>query len=383
MGEEFTGLTLSGVIPPIHVYINMSDNCHITYLEMAMKLAKLGKGKTSPNPMVGAIIVKNRQIVGRGYHKKAGQAHAEIMAIRSAGTDARGGTLYVNLEPCCHFGRTQPCTNAIIEAGIKRVVYSIADPNPKVNGKGAKILGQAGVQVISGILSDEAALLNEVYLKYITTGLPFVVLKTAQSLDGRIATSTGESQWITGLAGRKFAHQLRTESDAVVIGAGTALADNPQLTVRLVKGKNPYRIIIGRHINSLMSLHLFRDNDDARTIFATSSPSAKKIKQKNLIVWEIIEKRDGLDLTDFLKKAGQFGISSVMVEGGGRLATSLLHHKLVDKHHLMIAPIIIGKGTDSTGDLHIRKLADAITYKSYQFESCGRDILFTGYPEWK
>jgi diaminohydroxyphosphoribosylaminopyrimidine deaminase/5-amino-6-(5-phosphoribosylamino)uracil reductase len=361
----------------------MIDNDHIRYINLALQWAEKGRGKTSPNPMVGAIIVKKGRIVGRGYHKMAGQAHAEIMAIRSAGKNARGGTLYVNLEPCCHYGRTQPCTKAIIEAGLKQVVFSIKDPNLKVNGKGAATLRKAGIEVISGVLSEKAALLNEAYLKYITTGRPFVVLKTAQSLDGRIATSTGDSKWITGREGRKFAHRLRAEADAVVVGAGTVLADDPQLTVRLVKGKNPYRIVLSRHIRPLLKSHLLLHNDDARTIVATSSQSAKNLRQKNLIVWEIKEKGNGLDLADFLKKAGQFGITSLMVEGGSRLATSFLHNRLVDRHHLMIAPIVIGRGTDGTGDLNIKKLAGAITYKSYRFERCGTDILFTGYPEWK
>ncbi len=213
-------------------------------MKMALALAWKGQGKTSPNPMVGAVVVKSGEVVGRGYHHKAGQAHAEVLALRNAAERARGATLYVNLEPCCHFGRTRPCTDAIIEAGIKRVVYSIKDPNPVVNGCGARKLRAAGMEVTSGVGEKEATHLNEIYLKFISTGCPFVILKTAQSLDGRIATITGDSKWISGPEALKFAHRLRAECDAVAIGAGTVKADNPQLTVRLVKGRNPYRIII-------------------------------------------------------------------------------------------------------------------------------------------
>jgi len=353
------------------------------YMKLALELARRGHGQTSPNPMVGAVMVKNDRVVGQGYHEKAGGPHAEIVALNKARGAARGATLYVNLEPCCHYGRTHPCTDAIIKAGIKEVVYSINDPNPTVNGKGAALLRRAAIKVTSGQLKDESEKLNEVYVKFIRTGKPFVILKTAESLDGRIATASGDSKWISGPEARKFAHQLRADSDAVVVGAGTVLADNPHLTVRLVRGKNPYRIILTRHPNFPTTINLFRHNRDARTILATSRAGASKFKVKNVTVWTIEENKHGLLLSDFLEKAAQFGLISILVEGGGRLATSLIHEGLVDKQYLLIAPMIIGRGTEAVGELSIRKLADAVRYKEWLFEPCGQDVLFTGYPRKK
>jgi diaminohydroxyphosphoribosylaminopyrimidine deaminase/5-amino-6-(5-phosphoribosylamino)uracil reductase len=353
------------------------------YLKMTLELAAKGRGATSPNPMVGAVIVKNGRIVGQGYHKCAGGPHAEIVAINEAREKASGATLYVNLEPCCHYGRTSPCTQAIVDAGIKEVIFAMKDPNPKVNGKGMAILKKSGIRVSYGLLEEESRYLNEAYIKYIKTDIPFVILKMAQSLDGRIATSIGDSHWISCREARKFAHQLRTESDAVVVGKGTVNADNPKLNVRLVKGKNPYRIILSRQADFSPNLNLFKHNNDARTILATSKSSAGKLKAKNLIIWEIKENKKGLILDDFLRRAGQFGIQTLLIEGGSRLATSFLRQRLVDKIHLMIAPMIIGKGKESVDELNIKKLRNAIKFDSYIYHPCGSDILFTGYPERK
>ncbi|SYZ73536.1 Riboflavin biosynthesis protein RibD (Includes: Diaminohydroxyphosphoribosylaminopyrimidine deaminase; 5-amino-6-(5-phosphoribosylamino)uracil reductase) [Candidatus Zixiibacteriota bacterium] len=361
----------------------MAEDSSSRYMKLALSLAKRGRGKTSPNPMVGAVVVKEGRIVGEGYHRRAGTAHAEVLALKEAGGRARGGDLYVNLEPCCHYGRTRPCTDAIIEAGIKRVIYAITDPNPLVDGKGAKILNSNGIKTERGLLENDASHLNEIYLKYIATGRPFVVLKTAQSLDGRIATLTGDSKWISGPEALKFAHRLRAECDAVAVGSGTVRADNPQLTVRLVKGKNPYRIILTEHPDISNHFNIFKNNDDAKTIVATSQEAAGKIGKKNLIVWTIRKNKKGLVLKDFLEVAGQFGIQSLLIEGGSRLATSFLKEGLVDKHHLMIAPLLIGKGLEGIGDLHIRRLTEAVKYREYKFERCGKDMLFTGYPEGK
>lgn len=358
----------------------MTDKAVEAFLKIALELAKRGRGQTSPNPMVGAVIVKNGQIVGQGYHRRAGSPHAEVMAIKEARGLAKGATLFVNLEPCCHYGRTDPCTDAIISAGISRAIFCMKDPNPKVNGKGASILRRAGITVDMGILKNEAMRLNEAYIKFIETGLPFVILKTAQSLDGRIATASGDSRWISCPASREFAHSLRASADAVAVGAGAVRADDPQLTVRLVKGKNPYRIIISRHPDFPPRINLFARNGDAKTILATSTTSLKKIEVKNLIFWHIKKNKDGLSLLDFLRKAGAFGIQTLLVEGGGRLATSFLSQGLVDRLYLVIAPMIIGKGTEAVGELNIRKLIKAIRFDSPGFMPCGDDILFSGYP---
>ncbi len=359
----------------------MADKADEKYIEMALKLAEKARGKTSPNPMVGAVIIKNNRVVGQGFHRKAGTAHAERVALRKAGKLANNSTIYVSLEPCCHVGRTDPCTDAIIKAGVKKVVYAIKDPNPIVNGCGIKCLRKAGIEIVGNVLAKQAKRLNEVYLKYITTKRPFVVLKMAQSIDGRIATSTGHSQWISGPGSLKFAHKLRAEYDAVVVGAGTVKADNPSLTVRLVKGNNPYRIIISRNLDFAKDINLYKFNNDNKTIIATSAKSAEKLKAKNLIIWKIKENKNGLSLSDFLDQAGQFGISSMLVEGGSGLATSFIREHLVDKYHFVIAPMIIGKGMDTIKDLGIRHLDNAIRFKEYEVGKIGKDCLFTGYPE--
>jgi len=362
----------------------MADKNAERYMTPALELARKGAGKTSPNPMVGAVIVKNGKIVGRGYHKKAGTPHAEIHALKEAGAKARGAVLYVNLEPCCHHGRTKPCTDEIIRTGIKTVIFSIKDPNPIVSGKGAAKLRRAGIKVVTGVLRREAEILNEIYLKNIRTGLPYVILKSAQTLDGRIAAASGDSKWITGPRARKAGHQLRAECDAVAIGGGTAMADNPELTVRMVKGRDPYRIVMTSSAALPRTLKLFKNNDDARTIVATSAKNSGRLRARNLTVWSIRKDGRNLSLTDFLEKAWQFGITSILVEGGSKLATSFLKQGLVDKHYIFVAPRVIGRGIEAVGDLQIDKIAGGIDYKSMTVtDGLSPDILITGYPERK
>ena len=352
------------------------------YMKLALELADKGRGKTSPNPMVGAVIVNNRRIVGRGYHHQAGTPHAEIHALKEAGKRARGAILYVNLEPCCHHGRTKPCTTEIIKAGISEVVYSIADPNPLVNGRGRRKLREFGIRVRSGILRQDAENLNEAYFKFIKTGLPFVILKTAQSIDGRIATITGDSKWITCPAARRYAHGLRSQVDAVVVGTGTVLKDDPQLTVRLTTGKNPYRIVMSRSLNFPPQAKIVQNNTDARTIIATGRKSQYNIKGENLIIWRLRENREGLSLKDFLKQAAAFGITSILIEAGPRLATSFIKENLVDKHYIFMAPRMIGKGLESIGDLKIRRAARSLVYKKLSYvKNLDSDVLLIGYPE--
>jgi len=360
----------------------MAANSDKIFMQLALELAANGRGKTSPNPMVGAVLVKNNRIIGQGYHKKAGTPHAEINALKKAGSAARGATLYVTLEPCCHYGRTKPCSVEIIKSGIKRVVFAMKDPNPIVGGKGARQLRQAGLEVKSGILRNEAEKLNEAYIKFITTGHPFVILKTAQTIDGRIASITGDSKWVTGPRSRKMGHQLRAECDAVVVGAGTVRADNPELTVRLTRGKNPYRIILSGSLDFPRSIKLFKNNKDSRTIVATSAYAARDLKIKNMITWEIKKEKSQLSLSDFLKKAGDFGITSLLVEGGSQLATAFLRKRLVDKHYIFMAPRIIGTGFEAVGNLGLKKMADSMNYHDLSIDtSCEPDILLVGYPE--
>jgi diaminohydroxyphosphoribosylaminopyrimidine deaminase/5-amino-6-(5-phosphoribosylamino)uracil reductase len=354
-------------------------------MDRALSLALRGAGKTSPNPMVGAVVVKDGDIVGEGFHAGVGKDHAEVVALKRAGEAAAGATLYVTLEPCCHTGRTGPCTEAIIQAGIKRVVYPIKDPDPRVNGRGGARLRRAGISVRCGVLRDRGRLANEKYLGHLANGRPYVTLKTAQTLDGRIATARGDSQWLSGPDSLKFAHRLRAENDAVMVGMGTVRADNPSLTVRLVRGKSPYRVVLSRSLNFPRECRLLKSNQDQRTIIASIGQATRKFARRRhadeLIFWELKSGSDGMiDLKDFLGRAEEFGLRSILVEGGGRLATSLLREGLVDKYVAIITPKVIGEGISSVGDLRIRKLSRAIGFDRSSFTASGADIIFSGYP---
>jgi diaminohydroxyphosphoribosylaminopyrimidine deaminase/5-amino-6-(5-phosphoribosylamino)uracil reductase len=363
----------------------MADVDDIEFMKQALDLAYKGNGATSPNPMVGAVIVKDRRIISRGFHRKAGTDHAEIVALKKAGKTASGATLYVTLEPCCHHGKTGPCTDAIIAAGIRRVVYAVKDPNPDVDGKGAARLKRAGITVQSGVLRDEAKRLNEKYFGYLTNKRPFVILKTAQTIDGRIATATGDSQWISSPESLAFAHKLRAEVDGVVVGMGTVRVDNPSLTVRHAKGENPYRIIVAGSPKVPRKCALLNRNGDERTIVAGSEQAIDRLtrtrKNGDLTCWRVNMRRDGLvDLRDLLNKADEFGLRSLLVEGGGRLATSFLMRGLVDKYVAIIAPIVLGEGVSAVGDLRIRRLTKALKFERQSFIPSGRDMIFVGYP---
>ncbi len=353
-------------------------------MRMALELAFKGRGRTAPNPMVGAVIVKNGKLVGKGYHRAIGKEHAEVAAIREAGSRCRGATLYVNLEPCCHVGRTGPCTRAIIEAKISRVVMSTKDPNPVVNGKGIRALRRAGIEVESGLLRQEARLFNDAYIGYHENSRPFVIVKMAQSLDGRIATRKGDSKWITSPASRRYAHELRAQVDAVVVGSSTVRVDNPSLTVRHVKGNNPYRVIISSRIDIPPKSKLLTDNGDFRTIIATTKQSVAKAarsrRKQNAILWALKNQPNGqIDLNDFISKAYDFGLQSILVEGGSSLATSFLKKGLVDKLVVITAPLVIGEGRDSVGDLDVRTLSRALRFKDTCTFQSGPDTVFVGY----
>ncbi len=357
------------------------------YMKRALRLAARARGCTRPNPMVGAVVVRDGRVVGEGYHHAAGQPHAEVMALRQAGDKARGATMYVTLEPCCHVGRTGPCTDAIREAGVARVVYAVKDPDLRVNCRGGKCLTDASIEVRSGVLEKEARALNEAYFGYHANARPWVVLKMAQTLDGRIATSTGDSRWISGEASLRLAHRLRAEVDAVLIGMGTVRSDDPSLTVRHVRGSDPYRIVVTSSGRFPRKCKLLDDNRDYRTIVAASARAADRLagsrRGRNVIIWKLKTTRQGLvDIADLLNKADQFGIRSLLVEGGSALATTFLKRHLVDKVVLVTAPMILGHGTNSVGDLRIRKLARSIAFRDYTFGRCNGDAVFCGYPVW-
>ena len=353
------------------------------YMGIAIRLARKGIGKTSPNPMVGAVIVANGKIIGQGYHKRCGDHHAEINAINSTKKNIKGSTFYITLEPCSHYGRTPPCVDALIQENPERVVVGSLDPNPEVNGRGIKILRSKGIKVDVGICESECRQLNEHYFKFVKTGMPYITVKYAQTLDGRIATKSGDSQWISSEASRRYVHHLRGINDGIMVGAGTVAADNPQLTVRHVKGKNPFRIIVDSKLRIPIKSSVLTDINSHLTIIATTSsaPTVKitAIKKLGVEVWVARKERDGrVSLRDLLKKLGKREIVSVLVEGGSEVITSLLKANLVDKMIIPIAPKIIGKGLEAIGDLKINKINKAIRFSLFKTMKKGDDIIFEG-----
>ncbi len=353
------------------------------YMRIAIRLARRGIGKTSPNPMVGAVIVANGNIIGKGYHKRCGDHHAEINAINSAKKNVKGSTFYITLEPCSHYGRTPPCVDALIQAKPGRVVVGSLDPNSEVNGRGIKILRSKGIKVEVGILESECKQLNEYYFKFAKTEMPYITVKYAQTLDGRIATRSGDSQWISSEASRRYVHRLRSVNDSIMVGAGTVVADNPQLTVRHVKGKNPVRIIVDSKLRVPIKSAVLTDANSHQTIIATTSDAlARKIAAVNKLGVEVLvvkkERNGRISLRDLLKKLGKREIMSVLVEGGSEIITSLLKAGLVDKMIIPIAPMIVGKGVEAVGDLNINKINKAIRFSSFKTMKKGDDIIFEG-----
>ena len=355
----------------------------LQYMQEALVLARKGLGKTSPNPMVGAVIVKKGEMVGGGWHKRAGGAHAEILALGQAGARARGADLYVTLEPCCHFGRTAPCTEAIIAAGIRRVFAAWQDPNPKVNGRGFAALRKAGIEVTVGLLEAEARALNEVYEKYITTGRPFVTLKLACSLDGKIATGKGESRWITGEAARKFVHRLRAQNDAVLVGAATVLADDPEFTVRLARGRQPRRVILDSRGQIPSTARILSVSSPSPLLITTSlarKADVERLARAGAEVVVLPRREARVSLEDLMEALGDREITSLLVEGGGKLAAGLLEAGLVDKVWFIIAPMIIG-GEDAPSAVRgrgIEKLSEAWKLEKPQIKRLGGDFAISG-----
>ncbi len=355
------------------------------YMKLALNLAMRAHGRTSPNPMVGAVLVRDGKVVGEGWHKKAGTPHAEIHALQEAGDLAQGSTLYVTLEPCSHYGRTGPCTEAVIKAGVKKVVVAMTDPNPLVAGKGIAQLRQAGVEVVEGILTEQSLRLNEVFLKWITTRMPFTVLKTAMTLDGKIATHTGQSQWITGESARKQVHILRDRYDAILAGIGTVLADDPALTARLPSGgQNPIRIVVDSLARTPLDAKIVNDGL-ARTLIAVTedAPSGrvKALKEKGAELVVVPAGRGGINLEQLFQLLGSQEITSVLVEGGASVNASLLKAGLVDKVCWFIAPKIIGShaAPGPIGGEGTSLLQDAWQIKGMTAEFVGQDLMINGY----
>ncbi|NMB34946.1 MAG: bifunctional diaminohydroxyphosphoribosylaminopyrimidine deaminase/5-amino-6-(5-phosphoribosylamino)uracil reductase RibD [Firmicutes bacterium] len=358
------------------------------YMWMALDLARRSCGKTNPNPMVGAVIVKGGEVVGTGFHKKAGDQHAEIVALSEAGDKARHATLYTNLEPCSHQGRTPPCTEAILHAGIRRVVLSMVDPNPLVSGQGIRKLKEAGIKVKVGVLEEKARRLNEIFIKYITTKMPFVMVKAAMSLDGKIATTTGESRWISGEKSRKFAHHLRAASDGIMVGINTILRDDPLLTVRLGDEgvANPARIIVDSRGRMPLNSKVVKTARETKTILATTELAApEKIdtyQEAGVEVLVLPSRGEQVDLQELLLALGEKEISALLVEGGGTLNYSFLNEGLIDKVYFFIAPFLLGgeKAPTPVGGAGIYKLKESWKVQDLELKQLDDDLLIIGYP---
>jgi len=337
------------------------------WMRRALEIAETASGRTSPNPLVGAVVVRNGVCVGEGFHPQAGEPHAEILALRDAGEAAKGATLYVTLEPCCHYGRTPPCTEAIIEGGIRRVVSAIEDPDPRVAGRGHQRLREAGIHVDVGTLAAEARRLNAPYLKWKTTGIPFVTLKIAMSLDGKVATRLGESQWITGETSRLDGHRLRNRSDAVLVGVGTVLADDPLLTTRLPEAsRDPLRVVLDTEARTPPTARLVNVPSNAKTLLFVAEDAddsrANALAARGVEVVRVPRATIGVDLNAVLKRLGERDILSVLVEGGPTVHGSFAHARLVDRVIAYVAPLLIG-GRDApsaVGGTGFATLADGL-----------------------
>ncbi|MFA5077750.1 MAG: bifunctional diaminohydroxyphosphoribosylaminopyrimidine deaminase/5-amino-6-(5-phosphoribosylamino)uracil reductase RibD [Candidatus Micrarchaeia archaeon] len=351
------------------------------FMRLALKLA--AKGNPSPNPYVGALIVKGGKIIGKGYHEKAGMAHAEVDALKSLrnAEDAKGAVLYSTLEPCNHFGKTPPCTKAVIDAGISKVVFGMKDPNPNVAGGGENELRKAGLEVECGVLEDEAVKQNEVFVKYCRTGLPFVIVKAAMSMDGKIATRTGDSRWISGEKARRYAHGMRSSCDAVLVGINTVLEDDPQLTARIPGGRNPVKIVLDDALRTPLGAKLLQEG---KTIIATcvnAREERKKALEQNGA--KVILCGGGrVDLRILLVELGKMGMISVLVEGGGEVQGSFLDAGLIDKLVLVYAPMLIGGREAKTafGGNGSELVARAMKLRTENVKKIGPDYIFECYP---
>jgi diaminohydroxyphosphoribosylaminopyrimidine deaminase/5-amino-6-(5-phosphoribosylamino)uracil reductase len=358
---------------------------NIAYLRQALRLARKGSGRTSPNPLVGAVVVRDGQVVGAGYHQKAGGPHAERIALAQAGRKARGATLYVNLEPCNHTGRTPPCTEAILKSGIKKVVFGMEDPNPRVAGGGGLYLRSRGVEVSGGLLERECRILNEVYLKWVTTGLPFVTLKAALSLDGKIATRNGDSKWISNERSRAKVHLLRSRVDGILAGIGTVLADDPLLTPRRSRkiSRPPLRVVVDPQLKIPLSARLFSDPGPVLLAAAEGAPN-KKATDLQRIGADIVffpEQGGRFELKALLAYLGLKEVTALLVEGGSEIFSSFLNEGLADRLWLFYAPLLIGgrSAKGMIGGSGAATVAEALRCERLKWQSLGGDFFVEGY----
>jgi diaminohydroxyphosphoribosylaminopyrimidine deaminase/5-amino-6-(5-phosphoribosylamino)uracil reductase len=355
------------------------------FMQRALDLAAKALGRTSPNPAVGAVIVRGSRVIGEGFHQRAGLPHAEVEALRQVKDTARGATLYVNLEPCSHHGRTPPCADAVIAAGIKRVVIGMVDPNPLVRGRGLRRLRRAGVEVKTSVLKEQCEQLNEDFTVLVRTGKPLVTLKLAASLDGRIATATGDSKWISGELSRRMVHEMRNRVDAILVGAETVRADDPQLTCRIRGGRDPLRVILDGRFTISPEARVCTQHSTARTLIATTEESARSEK-KNLLEQGGVEvlclpgKRGRVRLQPLLKELGRRGLKHVMIEGGGQVAAAALEEGVVDKVMFFYGPTLLGgESRPMIGPLGINRVAAGLKLHTIALYRLGDDVLVTGY----
>ncbi|MCF7909537.1 MAG: bifunctional diaminohydroxyphosphoribosylaminopyrimidine deaminase/5-amino-6-(5-phosphoribosylamino)uracil reductase RibD [Candidatus Omnitrophica bacterium] len=350
----------------------------ISFMQKAIRLARKGAGSVSPNPLVGAVVVKNNKIISEGFHRKAGLAHGEAEALDKAGLYAQKATLYVNLEPCCYFGRTPPCVDKIIKAGIKRVVIGTKDPNPKVDGRSIRKLRDHKIEVTNGVCREEAKKINEVFFKNMKERLPFVVAKTAQTLDGKIATSLGQSKWITTDKSRKFSRKLRDRYDAVLIGAKTLREDNPKLNGLK---KKPYKVIISSSLDLPKNSYILKNFADKTIIFTLSKLKTKGDLPGPVKIFTLKKIKKGISLKQVLKKLYSYGIMSVFVEGGSYTLGRFFEEKMVDKVYFFIAPKICGgkNSITSVGATGVKKIEKCLRIQKLKIKKIGEDILIRGY----
>ncbi|MEG0370756.1 MAG: bifunctional diaminohydroxyphosphoribosylaminopyrimidine deaminase/5-amino-6-(5-phosphoribosylamino)uracil reductase RibD [Clostridium sp.] len=355
------------------------------YMKMALDLAENGKGRVNPNPLVGAVIVKNKKVIGVGYHEEYSGAHAEVNAINNATDNVEGATMYVNLEPCSHYGKTPPCAEKIIANNISEVVIGMVDPNPLVSGCGINKLKTAGIKVTVGVLENECKKLNKVFIKYIENKGPFVTLKSAMSLDGKIATALGESKWITSKDSREEVHRLRNEFLGIMVGVDTVIKDDPLLTCRIPNGRNPIRIIVDSNLRIPIDSKIIKSANEVQTIIATTNihnkDKASCLESVGVRILTVKTRDNRVDLKDLMIKLGAMNIDSILLEGGSTLNFSALNQGIVDKVMFYIAPIIIGGEQAKTpvGGMGIDFLCNAYSINGITSRLIGKDILIEGY----
>ena len=361
------------------------------FMREALREARKGLGRTSPNPAVGAVIVNNGQPIAKGYHKKAGLPHAEVEVLAKLGGNARGCTIYITLEPCNHHGRTPPCTEAILKSGVSRVVVGMKDPNPDVSGGGCEFLKQHGIEVKTGVLETECRILNEAFLKYVLTKRPFVIAKSAITLDGWTGTAAGHSRWITNEKSRQFVHRLRDQVDAVMVGVGTILADDPRLTTRIKRGRgrDPLRIVVDTHLRTPVNARIVNHDSSANTLIVVGDevpPEALERYPKKGVLILSCPTRDGrIDLPALMDILAEKSVTSILVEGGSSLTGSMLRERLIDKYYVFEAPKILGgdDGIPMVAGEGPKQMDQCLVLKNVQVRRFGEDILVVGSPDYE